>query len=489
MSEQPQSSQERPGELDEELQREIDEALGGHSLEELLEETARPLPEPPGRPSQRVRPGAIVRCRVVGIDRDAVLVELGGKDQGLVPLAQFEADPQVGELFQLEVVRYDAAEDLWVLSREGAVERATWDDLAEGAVVEAFVERANKGGLEVRFGGVQAFMPISQISLYRVEDPAEYVGQKLRCQVIEVDRRERRVIVSARALMELEAQQRREALLAELAEGDVRQGVVRQIMPYGVFVDLGGVDGLVHVSQMSYARVENPADLVQLGQTVEVQVLKIDPDTGRISLGMKQTQADPWETVEVKYPLGAVVTGRVTKLERFGAFVELEPGVEALIPISELSWTARPRHAGEVLQVGQTVQPLVLEIDLERRRIALSLKQAQANPWAGAAHKYPRQSEQSGRVTRAVDFGAFVELEPGVEGLVHISELSDQHVRRVEDVVQVGQTVRVRVLSVDEPNRRISLSMRGVLQGDSVAPAEETKPRKKRKRPLRGGLD
>jgi len=489
VNEQPPADADRPDEFDDDLQREIDEALGARSIEDMLDESI-PLPTPAPRGGREISPGDIVPCRVIDVDRDVVLVDMGGKDQGMASLAQFEEDPQRGDILQLEVVRYNRNEDLWEVSRQGAVERATWDDLTEGTLVEAFVEKTNKGGLEVRFNGIPAFMPVSQISMYRVEDPSEYVNQKIRCQVVEVDRRDRRVIVSARALMELEAEKRREALMAELAEGDVRDGVVRQVMPYGVFVDLGGVDGLVHVSQMSYSRVENPADLVEPGQTVKVQVLKIDRDSNRISLGMKQTQADPWDTAEVKYPLGSVVTGKVTKLAEFGAFVELEPGVEALIPISEMSWTLRPRTAGDVLQTGETVRPLVLQVDLERRRISLSLKQAQANPWAGAAHKYLRQSEQTGRISRVAEFGAFVELEPGVEGLVHISELSDTHVQRIDKVVQVEQTVRVRVLDVDEDERRISLSMKGVAQTDpSAADAPAPAPKKKRKRPLRGGLD
>jgi len=484
------SDRDRSPGLDESLQREIEEALGGKSIEDLLDEGTGARTEAARGPGRGpVQPGDIVPCRVVAIDRDTVLVEMGGKDQGMLPLEQFEQDPAPGEVFQLEVVRYDRNEDLWVVSRAGAVERATWDDLAEGTVVEAFVDRANKGGLEVSFQGIHAFMPVSQISMYRVEKPEEFVGQKLKCLVTEVKRRERRVIVSARALMEQETAEKKEALLAELAEGDVREGVVRQIMPFGAFVDLGGVDGLVHVSQMSYSRVENPGDLVRKGQTVTVQVLKIDLENDRISLGMKQTQPDPWETAEAKYSAGSIVTGRVTKLESFGAFVELEPGVEGLIPISEMTWTHRPRHAGEVVEVGQTVQPLVLQVDMAQRRISLSLKQTQANPWAGASSKYPTGGEVVGTVKRIAEFGAFVELEAGVEGLVHISELSDEHVRRVEDVVQVGQPVTVRIRDVDEPARRISLTMRGFYSTSAAEAAPREKPKKKRKRPLRGGLD
>ena len=478
------------GDMDESLQREIDEALGGKSVEDLLNE-ADAVPHPRRRRARPIEPGDIVPCRVAALDRQSALVELGGKDQGYVPLEQFDSPLQPGDILQLEVVRYDRQEDLWVLSRKGAVERATWEDLQVGQVVEAFVEKANKGGLEVKFGGISAFMPISHISMYRVEDPAEFVHQKLRCQVIEIDRRDSRVIVSARALMELQAQEKREALLAELAEDDIREGVVRQVMPYGLFVDLGGADGLVHVSQMSYTRVANPADLVQPGQKVTVKVLKIDEAGGKISLSMKQAQPDPWDAVEAKYPPGFLVTGLVTHLADFGAFVEAEPGLEALIPIGEISWTQRLGHPRELLQVGQEVQAVVTQVEPQRRRMTLSLRQAQANPWTGAAQKYPTQSIHPGEVTRIAEFGAFVALEAGVEGLVHVSELSDQHVRQVEQAVQVGQAVEVRVLDVDEPNRRISLSMRGLAPAAGPAGAEvpPSEPKKKRKRPLRGGLD
>ena len=483
--------------LDAELQREIDEALGGKSLEALLDESgalpAKPARGGPGRPG----PGSIVPCRIVAIDRQSVLVEMGGKDQGYVPLTQFDKPPPVGDIIQLEIVRYDGDEDMWVLSRQGAVERATWDDLKDGQIVDAFVEGLNKGGLEVRFNAIRAFMPISQISLYRVEDASEYLGKKIRCQVVEVHRGEKRVIVSARAVLELEEQQKREQLMAELKEGDVRDGIVRQVMAYGAFVDLGGVDGLVHVSQMSYARVENPADLVQPGQKVQVKVLKIDKEANRISLGMKQIMPDPWQAAENKYAVGTLATVKVLKLEAFGAFAELEPGLEGLIPVSEMSWMQRVRHPSDVLAVGQMVQAAVLSIDAGKRRLSLSVKQVQANPWAGAAQRFALQTEHEGKVTRIVEFGAFVELEPGVEGLIHISQLSDQRVKQVGDVVQVGQTLRVRVLETDEPARRISLTLKGVLQPGQegaaatpagATPAEAGKP-KKRKKPLRGGLE
>ncbi len=277
------------------LQREIDEALGAKSVEEIFDESTLPSLSAGAMDGKgEVAPGQVRRGLVIDVDPQGVLVELGGKDQGVVALEQFEEEPVVGEKIELEVVRYNRNDDLWVLSRQGAVEKSSWDTLQEGQIVEAFVEKTNKGGLEVKFGGVDAFMPISQISLYRVEDASEFVGQKLRCQVVEFDRRDKRVIVSARAVLEIEAERKREELLAELTEGDVREGVVRQVMPFGAFVDLGGVDGLVHVSQMSYVRVKDPAEVVKPGQKVKVQVLKIDRETNKISLGMKQVQPDPW---------------------------------------------------------------------------------------------------------------------------------------------------------------------------------------------------
>ena len=476
------------GDLDESLQREINEALEGRSIEELLDEVG-PSAGARARTGGEVAPGQVRPVRVVAVDRQGVLVELGGKDQGVVPLEQFEEEPTVGTEIELEVVRYDSAEDLWVLSRQGAVQRATWDDLEEGQLVAAFVEKSNKGGLEVRFGGVQAFMPISQISIYRVEDPGDFVGKKLPCQIVEVNRREKRVIVSARAVMELEAEKAREKLLAELAEGDVREGVVRQVMPYGAFVDIGGVDGLVHVSQMSYARVADPNELVQPGQTVQVKVLKIDSESNRISLGMKQVAPDPWESVEAKYPPGSLATGTITSLADFGAFCQLEPGVEGLVPISEITWSRRLRHPSEELTAGQTVQAVVLTVEPARRRLSLSIKQALSNPWAGAAERFAPGREVLGRVSRIEEYGAFVELSPGVEGLVHISELSHGHVGRVEDVVQVDQQVRVRVLEVDEAARRVGLSMTDVFQPGQEQPESPPAEQSTRKRPRRGGLD
>jgi len=478
----------RPEEnLDEALQREIDEALGDASLEDLiaaeegLEKGA----------SDEVRTG-----RVVAIHGDDIFVDLGGRSQGLLPAAQFEDEPlpSVGDVVEFTIAGYDDRDDLLVLSRKGAVLAAAWETLAEGQIVEGRVTGHNKGGLELDVNGIRAFMPISQIEMFRVEELAPYVNQRLRCEVIERRPAERSIVVSRRALLEREAAEARERLFESLQEGQTVVGTVRSIMPYGAFVDIGGVDGLLHVREMSYSRVEDPASVVQEGQQIEVKVLKIDREERKISLGLKQTLPDPWEAAASKWPVDTVVTGRVTRLADFGAFVQLEEGVEGLIPISEMSFEQRIRHPSQILAEGETVKVRVMSVDAEQRRISLSLKRVGDDPWMGASVRWPAGSVAEGVVKRLTDFGAFVELAAGVEGLVHISELSDDYVRSVADVVREGQTVQAKVLSVDEDRRRIALSIKQAAQmpasgGPESAESAPPPPQPKRKRPLRGGLD
>jgi small subunit ribosomal protein S1 len=340
-------------------------------------------------------------------------------------------------------------------------------------------------------------MPISQIELFRVEDTdlPGYVNRRLKCQVIEVRHEEKSIIVSRRDVLRMEEEQSREQKYATLAEGQTVTGLVRQIMPYGAFVSLGdGVDGLLHVKDMSYSRVQDPNEIVKQGQKLEMMVLKIDRDTRKISLGLKQVMPDPWLDIEVKYPVDTVMTGRVTRLMDFGAFVELEPGVEGLVPISEMTYERRIAHPKDVVQEGEVIRVRVIRLDTAAKKLALSIKQVGDDPWVGASVRWPVNSVVSGTVKRIAAFGAFVELIPGVEGLIHISELSDQRVRSVGDVVKEGQSVQARVLEVDEESRRISLSIKQLADvpeytgGDytSTTPAAEPK---KRKKPLKGGLD
>ncbi len=473
--------------IDKGLQRELDEALGGMSMEELLDSTETPQQGAP-ESEDGVREG-----KVIAIQGDDVFVDLGGKDQGVVPLVQFEdAEPTEGDVVEVTVNGYDPGEGLLLLSRKGAVTQASWETLEEGQIVEGLVTGHNKGGLELNVNGIRAFMPISQIEIFHVEQVNVYVDQRLRAQVVEFDPQSRNVVLSRRVLLEAEAAERREELFRTLQEEDVVSGVVRNIAPYGAFVDIGGADGLLHVSDMSYGRIEDPRMIVHEGQQIEVKVLSIDRDERKITLGLKQIKRDPWLDAATKWVPNTIVTGRVTKLMDFGAFVELEEGVEGLIPIGEMSYTQRIRHPREVLKQGDVVQVRVMNLELERKRIALSLKQVQDDPWMGAAVRWGVGSQVEGIVTRIADFGAFVELVPGVEGLIHVSELSYDRVRNVSDVLREGDPVQARVVSVDEESRRMSLSIKDIgitASHDEGDDSESAEPQKKRKTPLKGGLD
>ncbi len=480
----------RPQEnIDEALQREIDDALGEMNLEDIADsETSAPTGEKAA--AQGVRRG-----RVIAIERDDIFVDMGGRSEGLLPADQFadEPLPEVGSVVEVTIEGYDGGNGLLLLSREGAVQAATWETLDEGQIVEGLVTGHNKGGLELTINGIRAFMPISQIEMFRVEEISDYDNRKMSCQVVEVDRADQNVIVSRRAVLELEAQEKAEELWQTLEEGVKVPGTVRTIMPYGAFVDIGGVDGLLHVSDMSHGRVEDPKELLSEGQQLEVLVLKVDRQERKISLGLKQILADPWEGVESKYQSDTIVTAKVTRLAEFGAFAQLEEGVEGLIPISELTFERRVNHPREIVVEGDMVKVRVLNVDPDRRRIGLSLKRVGDDPWTGASARWKVGGVVDGRITRITDFGAFVELAGGVEGLVHISELSFSHVKSVADAVKEGDRIAVKILDVDEERRRISLSIKqagaetsaGDYSTGTVPPVET----KKSERPLKGGLD
>jgi len=478
--------------LDPEVQQELDEALGDMNIEELLESGCQPAA---GDRAVQTAGGEVIHTgKVLAIQGDDIFVEIGGKSQGILPAEQFveEPLPKVGDRVEFTIERYDRREGLLILSRQGAVKAATWDNLQPGQLVEGRVAGHNKGGLELKISGIDAFMPVSQIELFHVDEMAGYLNQKLRCLVTEVDRREGKVVVSRRELLRQEAERKAEQLLESLEEGQTLPGVVRSIMPYGAFVDIGGLDGLLHVSDMSYARVEDPADIVKVGQEVQVVVLSVDRESRRISLGLKQAMADPWDDAEDRWQVDDIVAGRVVRLAPFGAFVELTEGVDGLIPASELSYDRRIRQPREILSEGQVVNARVMSVDSAGRRISLSLKRAGDDPWTGASIRWPVGSIAAGRVTRIADFGAFVELSEGVEGLIHISELADGYVRAAGEVVREGDELQAVVISVDEEARRISLSRKKLLESPDYtgqATEDEPAPRRPRKRPLKGGLD
>jgi len=509
-----------PEEIDAEIERELAQALGDSDMEQILAGTMTPPPKaPPETPpegstppdSTRTAPGAsdtgsdphkMVRGRIAGVQRDDVFVDLhgiDGKNQGIVPLSQFERPPRPGSIMDFVIERHDPSQGWVILSREGAVSRTTWDQLRRGSVVEARVVATNKGGLELELiGGVRAFMPASQVGLHYVEDLESFVGQKLRARVQEINRASKKIVLSRRQDLESQRQAKQAQLWEEIQVGQTRQGTVSGVMDYGVFVDLGGTDGLIHVSDISHSRVDKPSDTISVGQEVTVKVLSIDKEKQRIGLGMKQTEPDPWRGIADRLRPGDYLSVRVVRAVDFGAFVEVEPGVEGLVPISELSWK-RIGSPTEVIEEGDVIRLVVLSIDPEQHRISLSLKQAMGDPWVGAEHKYPKDNLVDAQVRSITDFGAFVELEQGVEALVHISELSDRRVNCVEDVLQIGQRQQFRVLDVDETQRRMRVSLKAVAApaqdpGVSLTKREahkmrQTKAGKKPAKPLKGGIE
>lgn len=433
----------------------------------------------------------VIRVKVVAVHGDDIFVDTGGKHQGVVPRNDLESVPNLGDELELVVDRFDAESGLLVLSRQGAVRAATWSNLAPGTVVEGRVTGMNKGGLEVDLKGIRGFMPASHVDVNRVPDISVLIGERVRAEVMEINKKEKNVLLSRRKLLARERDAMKEQTLAELAEGQIRKGVVNRLADFGAFVDVGGVDGLLHISDISWSRLDKVGDALKEGQELTVKVLKIDREKNRISLGLKQLAQNPWENVEVNYPLHARVKGRVTRLVDFGAFVELEPGVEGLLPISEMSWGRRLKHPSEMIQAGQIVEVAVARLEPKKKRMSLSLKQLEGDPWTGVSAEFPENAVVTGKVARLTDFGAFVELRPGVDGLVHISEMSQKRVRTPADVCKEGEEVQARVLSVDEGQRRISLTMKSLEPDEHVGhamPESPAAPKKKRKKPLRGGL-
>lgn len=472
-----------------ELKLELDRELSEFSPEDLdLMDGAEPS-EP--RPDEKGR----IAGRIIDVRGTDVFVDIGGKSEAFLKIDEFaeDAPPQAGQRHTFIMQGIDSESGLKRLSLREARLEADFEDLQAGDVIEARVTGVNLGGLELLAKNVRAFMPKSHVDLVRVEDFTPFIGRRLECQITEVDRKGHTLVVSRRKVLERQREEMRQELKYSLAEGQTRRGVVRRLADFGAFVDLGGIDGLVHVSDMSYGRVRHPREVLREGDEIEVQVLKIDLVKDRISLGMKQLAPDPWNVVAGNYRVGATVEGRVVKLMDFGAFVELEPGVEGLIPISEMSWTQRVRHPGDLLNENDSVRVSVLAVDVEKRKISLSLKALGEDPWHGIEERYQPDAVVSGAVTRLTGFGAFVQLEEGVEGLVHISEMSERRIQKPESVVKVGDVVKVRIKAIDLEQHRISLSMKqvgapaaGEPEGAAEAPPAQPK---KRKRPLKGGLE
>jgi len=474
--------------MDEALQREVDAAMAGMSPDELAAVTVADSASGPA--VEGVQLG-----RIEAVRGDDVFITLGGKAQGVLSRSQFKPDESlaVGEPVEVIIDRYDRDSDLLVLSRKGAARSVEWELLKQGDVVEGRVVGLNRGGLEVQLKGIKGFMPASQVDVMHVKDISILLNEVVKCEVLEINRRGRRLTLSRRAVLEKERAANRARMLEELKAGQVRKGVVGNLTDFGAFVDLGGVDGLIHISDLSWGQVKHPSEVVKPGEIVEVKVLKVQQTDGktRVSLGLKQVQPDPWDQVPDQFPEKSTHRVRVVRLADFGAFVELAPGVEGLIPISEMAWS-RIHKPAEVVQVGDVVDAVVIRVEPKRHRIALSIKQAKPDPWAEVLESYEPESQVTGKVTRLMDFGAFVELVPGVEGLLHISELADRRIKNCAEVVKPGQEVTARVLKVDPQTRRISLSLKPPRSARPEQPGValdlgKRKPKRK-DRKLRGGL-
>ena len=433
--------------------------------------------------------GTVVKGRVVSIENDLAIIDVGLKTEGKITIKEFAqpgkpADLKAGDTVEVYLERIENAMGEAVLSRDKARREEAWNRLEQQANanerVEGVIFGRVKGGFTVDLGGAVAFLPGSQVDVRPIRDVTPLMNVTQPFQILKMDRRRGNIVVSRRAIMEETRAEQRSELVQNLAEGQVVDGVVKNITDYGAFVDLGGIDGLLHVTDIAWKRVNHPSDVLQVGQTVKVQIIRINPETQRISLGMKQLDKDPWEVVTDRYPIGAKVNGKVTNITDYGAFVELEDGIEGLIHVSEMSWTKKNVHPGKILSTSEEVEVQVLDIDSAKRRISLGLKQTQRNPWEAFADKYPPGTDVEGEVKNITEFGLFIGLDGDVDGMVHLSDIDWK--RSGEEAIKdykKGDHVHARVLDVDREKERISLGIKqlgsdplasaaGMKKGDTV---------------------
>jgi len=436
-------------------------ATGGEDFAALLEESLK---------DSEGFEGTVVKGTIVAIENDMALIDVGLKSEGRVALKEFgypgrPSELVVGDVVDVYVERMEDKNGEAVLSREKAKREEAWSLLESaferGDKVTGVIFGRVKGGFTVDLSGAVAFLPGSQVDIRPVRDIGPLLGTPQPFQILKMDRSRGNIVVSRRAVLEESRAEARNELVANLREGMVLQGVVKNITDYGAFIDLGGVDGLLHVTDIAWRRVNHPSEALQIGQTVEVQVIRFNPETQRISLGMKQLQADPWEGIELKYPVGVKFTGRVTNITDYGAFVELEPGVEGLVHVSEMSWTKKNVHPGKIVSTSQEVEVQVLDVDPEKRRISLGIKQTMGNPWETFVEKFPIGTELEGEVKNITEFGLFVGLPGDIDGMVHLSDLDWE--RPGEEAIQDfkrGDMTHVKVLDVDTEKERISLGIK-----------------------------
>jgi len=410
--------------------------------------------------------GEIVKGTVIEVRPKEVLVDIGYKSEGVIPANEFEdiKAVKVGDQIDVLIEKLEDKDGMVVLSKEKAEFKQNWDKILticnEGGTITGKVKAVVKGGLLVNIG-VEAFLPASQIDVITTKNLAAYVGNSYEFKVVKINQERQNIVLSRRELIEQERNDRRAKLLGEMTPGDIRKGTVKNITDFGAFIDLNGIDGLLHITDMSWGRIGHPSEILKVGQDLDVVVLDINREKERVSLGLKQKLANPWDNIESKYPMGAKVKGKVVNLVPYGAFVELEPGVEGLVHVTELSWTKRIAKPADVLKVDQEVEAVVLGINREEQKISLGVRQLEANPWDKAMEKYPPNTRVKGKIRNLTSYGAFIELEEGLDGMIHVSDISwTRKINHPSEVLKKGDEVEAVVLEIDKSNQRIAVGIK-----------------------------
>lgn len=414
----------------------------------------------------RFAAGEIVKGIIIEVRPKEVLVDIGYKSEGSVPGSEFDdiSEVKVGDEVNVLIERLENREGMVILSKEKAEFKENWEKILticnEGGTISGRVKAVVKGGLLVNIG-VEAFLPASQIDVIPPKNLNTFVGNTYEYKVVKINRERQNIVLSRRELIEQERAERRAKLLEEMTPGDIRKGTVKNITDFGAFIDLNGLDGLLHITDMSWGRINHPSELLKVGQEIDVVVLDINYEKERVSLGLKQKLANPWDEIDTKYPVGATVKGRVVNLVPYGAFIELEPGVEGLVHVTELSWTKRIAKPSDVLQVDQDIEAVVLGINKEEQKISLGIRQLEANPWDEALEKYPPGTSVKGKIRNLTSYGAFIELEEGLDGMIHVSDISwTRKINHPSEVLKKGEEIEAVVLEIDKPNQRISVGVK-----------------------------
>ncbi len=413
----------------------------------------------------------VITGRIIGMNEKEILVDIGFKSEGIIDRSEFEGGelPEIGTKIDVFIERIEDKKGNTVLSKSKADFMRRWADLKEifekGKILKGTIVRRIKGGMVVDIGVIQAFLPGSQIDVRPIKDFDKYLGQKMEFQIVKINEARKNIVVSRKAILEESLKEQREELFGKIKVGEVMEGRVKNITDFGVFIDLGGLDGLLHITDLSWGRINHPSEVLSIDETVNVKIIDYDEEKRRVSLGLKQLTLHPWESVEDKYPVGTTVKGKVVSMTNYGVFLEVEPGVEGLIHVSEMSWTRHVKNPSELYQMGEGVEAQVLSIDTEDRKISLGVKQLNPDPWDEIEEKYMVGAVVKGKVINLIQFGAFIELEEGIDGLVHVSDLSwEKVVRHPKEVLEKGQDIEVRVLEISRENRRISLGLKQVTE-------------------------